>query len=188
MNDTVFYVTDKGLNPKWVVSFDDNLKLSMYVQLYSWELMRELSKAISSNSSIENTEMVKLTDNKHKITAVYETELYIFFTMTEIIQLAIHRGKQPPEPYIIYFDKRTGKTTRINKGFVDDLLGMDYFYPLLGVYDEKLITYIWPFELLDYIKGCKEKGREVNPQLMALSKKLDPDDNPVLILAHLKNN
>jgi len=49
-----------------------------------------------------------------------------------------------------------------------------------------MITYIWPFELLDYIDECQAKGREVNPQLIALSKKINREDNPVLILVHLK--
>ena len=111
----------------------------------------------------------------------------MFFQMTEIRQLAESRGLKPTEPYIVLFDKRTGKTVRVKgNGFVDDILGMDTFYPQLGVFDEKLITYIWPFQLLDYIKECKDSGREVNSQLLTLSKKVKEDDKPILILAHLK--
>ena len=188
MNDTIFYVTNSGLNPQWIVSLDDKLKLSTYVHLNIRKLLRDAMLAMGSGNSIENTELIKLTDNKHKVTEVYETESYLFFVMTEIVMLPAPRNKQLTEPYLIYFDKKTGKTIRVNKGFEDDILGMDFFFPHLGIYDEKLITFIWPFELFEYIEKCNSRGREVNPQLIELSKKIEPDDNPVLILVHLKKN
>ena len=187
MNDTIFYVKDSYLEPKWIVSFNDPSRLTTEAILNADELLREYVLALRSGNSLESTECIRLTDNKHKVIAVYETEKYMFFQMTEIIQFAEPRGKQRPEPYVVLFDKQTGKTVRVKgNGFIDDILGMDTFYPLLGVYDEKLITYIWPFELLKYIDECREKGKEVNPQLIELSKKIDAEDNPILILAHLK--
>ena len=150
-------------------------------------LLRKAVNGGLSPSALERSELAQLTDHKHKVIAAYETDKYIFFQMTEIIQFAIPRGKQPPDPYIIYYDKETGKTTRVNgKGFVDDILGMEFFYPQLGIFDEKMISFIWPFELFNYIKECRDRGREVNPQLLALSKQVKEDDNPVLILFHLK--
>ena len=151
--------------------------------------MRDAMGVLMSSgvSSYESTEFAQLTDHKHKVIAAFETDKYIFFQMTEIILFASQRDKQPPDPYIVYYDKETGKTTRVNgKGFVDDMLGMEFFYPQLGIYDEKMISYIWPFELFDYINECNDRGREVNPKLLALSKQLKEDDNPVLILFHLK--
>lgn len=188
MNDTVFYITNKGLIPQYVASFEDKLKLSTYTQLNFRKLIGDCLDVIYGGDSVEDTELIKLTKNKHKVTAMYETESYLFFSMTEIILFAEPRNELPAEPYLIYFDKENGKTTRVNKGFVDDLLGMDHFFPLNGIYDEKLITYLWPHELFDFIEECKDKGREVNPQLLALSKKLTPEANPVLILVHLKKN
>lgn len=190
INDTIFYVTNTDLKPKWIVSFDDPSRLSKEFILNSQELFREVSIALRGGlQSLENTEFIQLTDNKHKVIAVYETESYLFFKMTEIIQFSEPRGKLPAKPYIVYYDKRTGKTVRVKgSGFTDDLLGMEYFYPQLDIFDEKMITYIWPFELLDYIDECQAKGCEVNPQLIALSKKIDREDNPVLILVHLKSN
>jgi hypothetical protein len=77
-----------------------------------------------------------------------------------------------------FFNKDTGKTTRVKgNGFVDDLLGMDFFYPQLGIFEEKMITYIWPHELLDYIEKCKDRGKEANSRLIALSKQVKADDN-----------
>ena len=186
VNDTIFYVTDTGLNPIWVVNFDDRLRLlSQTIFLFPRDFIGQVARG--DLSSAESSEYAKQTDHKHKVIAAYETDKYIFFQMTEIIQLAPLRGKQAPDPYIIYYDKVNGKTTRVNgKGFVDDILGMDSFYPQLGIFDEKMITYIWPYELLSYIDECREKGRVVNPQLLALSKRLKEDDNPILILFHLK--
>ena len=188
MNDTIFYVTNTDLEPKWIVSFDDPSRLPTEAILNAQELISKVTFALRSGSQVlEHTELAQLTDNKHKVIAVYETEKYLIFQLTEILFFAEFRGKDPKKPYIVYYDKDTGKTVRVKgNGFEDDLLGMDFFYPLLGVFDEKLITYIWPYELLNYIDECREKGREINPQLMALSKKVDPEDNPVLILAHLK--
>ena len=187
MNDTIFRLTDTYLEPRWVVTFDDLLKLPTQVILDSRKLVRDMLIAMRSNGSIENTELIQQTDNKHKVIAAYETKSHVFFLMTEIIMYAVPRGKTPPEPYIIYYNKNTGKTTRVNgKGFVDDILGMEFFFPQLGIFEEKLITYIWPFELFNYIKECRESGRDVNPKLLALSKQVKEDDNPILILVHLK--
>jgi len=187
INDTIFYVTETGLEPQWIVSFSDKLRLPTQTILDYQNLLENMVMSRISGGSLENSEIVQLTDNKHKVVAVYETESHVVFFMTEIITFAESRGKTPPKPYIIYYDKNNGKTIRVKgNGFVDDLLGMDFFYPELGIFEGKMITYIWPHELHDYIEKCKESGREVNPQLIALSKKLKPDDNPVLIVAHLK--
>ena len=192
LNDTVFYVTDTGLYPHWIVSFDDPSRLPTQVILQYNRLRNEAMALVRSGSSVENSEIVRLTDNKHIVRAAYETESYLFFLMTEFVFWADRgnvsvRNKKPADPYIIYYEKNNGKTTRVKgKGFVDDLLGMDFFYPQLGIFDEKLISIIWPFELLDFIGECRDKGREVNPQLLALSKQVKEEDNPIIILAHLK--
>jgi hypothetical protein len=136
---------------------------------------------------LSDSEVLKLA-NKHKVTACYETDRYILFQMSEMSTFSNRGMDEPPRyPYIIYYDKGTGKTTRVEgRGFEDDLLGFDYFYPELGVFDEKMITFIWPYELFDYIKECQGKGREVNPKLLVLSKRVKVEDNPILILVHLK--
>jgi hypothetical protein len=186
MNDTIFQVTDTGLEPRWIVSFNHPLRLPAKVILDYNNLFNKSFVAFRSGS-LESSELIQLIDKKHKVIAAYETESHLFFLMTEIIPVAEFRGKTPPEPYIIYFNKDTGKVTRVQgNGFVDDLLGMDFFYPQLGIFEGKMITYIWTYELLDYIEKCKERGKEANSRLIALSKSVEADDNPILILAHLK--
>ena len=187
INDTIFYVRDLWLEPQWVISFDGSSRLSTESIINNAMLIYKAVKAVQGGLSYEDTELIRTTNNKHKVMAVYETELYLFFLMTEIIEFPVPRGKQRAEPYIVYYEKRTGNTIRVKgKGFVDDLLGLDFFYPNSDFYDNQLITSIWPHEIHDYIEDCKDKGREVNPRLLALSKQVKAEDNPVLIFVHLK--
>ena len=187
-NDTIFQIKATGLEPRWVVNFNHPSRYLLVIdegKRRSWA--DELNRALRGQISFSNLESIKNSEGKHSVHAVYETESCVFFFMKELINFPEMRGLTPPDPYIVYHDKNSGKITRVKgKGFVDDLLGMDFFYPKLGIFNEKMITYIWPFELLNYIKECKEKGREVNPKLITLSKQVKEDDNPVLILFHLK--
>ena len=187
INDTIFYVKDLDLEPQWIVSFEDPTRLSNEYIINVTMLLYKAVRAVRGGLSYEDTELIRLSNGKHKVTAVYETELYLFFLMTEIVEMPIPRRKQRAEPYIVYYEKRTGNTIRVKgKGFVDDLLGLDFFYPNSDAYDNQLITSVWPHEIHDYIDECKDKGREVNPRLLALSKQVKAEDNPVLIFVHLK--
>jgi len=185
INDTIYYAQNAALEPKWIVRFNNPARLSTEAILNYRRLVGESRFVVGP---FENSEWAKLMDNKHVVNAVYETDSYLFFRMTEIILLAERRGKKPSEPYIVCYEKATGTTFRIaGSGFVDDLLGLDdFFYPALGFYDEKIFTAVWPYELQDKIKESKAKGREVHPQLLALSQRIQPDDNPILIFVHLK--
>ena len=49
-----------------------------------------------------------------------------------------------------------------------------------------MVSWIWPYELKDYIAQQKEKGEWVSERLVALADGLKEDDNPVLIMAYLK--
>ena len=188
VNDTIFYVTDKGLEPQWIVSFTGKQRLSEEALLLHTDVMLiEVLSALKSGTSLEDTKRVKLLDNKHIAYGVYETDSYIFFPMHELVPLAEARRKDKKNPYIVIFDKSTHETFRVKgDGFVDDFLGMNLFYPKNSIFEEKLISSIWPFELFDYIEECRKAGRDINPQLLALSKTLKDDDNPILILVHLK--
>lgn len=189
VNDTIFYVENNYLDPKWVVHFDDPLSYPDKKILYS-DYNRLTGEAVRARiqGNYENSEWAQMTDNKHKVIAVYETESFLFVFLKEVIGFAVGRGIQPPEPYIVYYEKNTGNTAKVKgEGFVDDLLGFNNsFFPTLGIYDDNLISSIWPYELLAYINESKAKGREINPQLLALSKQVKEDDNPILIFVHLK--
>lgn len=184
INDTIFYVTNTGLEPQWIVNFDDKLRLPAQAVYNYTDILMKILRNLPGRSEAED-----LIDHKHKVIAAYETDKYIFFQMMEIFLASKYRETSPPIPnYVIYYEKETGETIRVKgHGFEDDLLGMyDYFYPRLGVYDEKLISFFWPHQLFDYIDRQREGGNEINPKILALSKQVKRDDNPVLILFHLK--
>ena len=190
MNDTIFYVRDTVLEPRWIVHFDDPMRLPLQTiaNLNNQDFHGE-AIVYTRTGHYEDSKMAQLAENKHMVTTVYETDSHLFFLMTEIIYLAERRNLPPPQPYIVCYEKSTGETFRVKgKGFVDDLLGLDdYYYPQLGIFDGRLISAIWPYELLESINSSKAKGREVNPQLLELSKQVKEDDNPILIFVHLKS-
>jgi hypothetical protein len=189
INDTIFSVTEEGLEPRWIVNFDNEQRLSADVILRYPDMFIDMERTILGGNSLEKTEIVRFMDNKHIIGGAFETDRYIFFLMKEMIPLAVPRKKENPAPYVMLFDKVKKETVRVKgNGFIDDILEMNRFFPNSGVYDEKLIASIWPYEILDYIDECREEGRKINPRLFAFSKTIKPDDNPVLIFVHLKRS
>lgn len=51
----------------------------------------------------------------------------------------------------------------------------------------KFFSSVWPFELKEYIQEEKEKGGIVSERLVMLTDSLDEEQNPVLVIANLKN-
>ena len=72
------------------------------------------------------------------------------------------------------------------KQFVDDLGGMKTFSPSWGACNEKLLATVWPYKLKEFIEEEQSAGRAVAPQILNLMQRVREDDNPVLIIAHLK--
>jgi hypothetical protein len=98
-------------------------------------------------------------------------------------------SENKPPPYITYFVKATGETVRVaGTGFVDDILGLGTCYPQWGIWKETMIKSIWPYELHDMIAERRRTGEAIDPRLEALAASVKPDDNPILILAHLRRN
>ena len=195
MNDTIFYVTDNELEPQWIINFTGDKRLSTETLLMNFNIFRDEEMKIlnSGSSNFDNTQRVLLFDKKHIVSGAFETDNYIMLPMQELTPLARARHKENKAPYIVLFDKSTHKTFRVKgDGFVDDLtglagmLGKNYFFPSTGLFDEKMIHSVWPYEILDFINECQKEGRTVNPHLLEFSKTIKDDDNPILILVHLK--
>lgn len=49
-----------------------------------------------------------------------------------------------------------------------------------------MVSSVWPFELKEYIQKKAEKGESVSNRLIALADSLNDEENPILIIAHLK--
>ena len=183
-NDTIFHVTDTDITPKWIVDFDNKKKVPIEYLARQGELM---SAALRSGN-LENSEMIKMSDNKIVVKSVYETNRHIFLLWSELIPFAVPRNKKSAIPQVAFYDKSTGKTTAVKGiGFTDDILGMGYFYPICGAYVDKLVKTIWPFELHEFIDECHSNGKEIHPKLLELAKNVKPEDNPILIVAYLKH-
>ena len=88
-------------------------------------------------------------------------------------------------PLTAIYNKRTGETFAV-KQFVDDLGGMKTFSPSWGACNEKLLATVWPYKLKEFIEEEQSAGRAVAPQILNLMQRVREDDNPVLIIAHLK--
>jgi len=185
LNDTIYYINNTYLSPAWIVELNDDIRVPKDL-VYRHELLSEAVKAWE-NGNLENSELIRLTDHKFTIMAVYETSRYVLLVFTEIIQFHEIRKKEPAIPQIAFFDKQTGKTvsTKVG-GFVDDMIEMDMYLPEWGACNNMLIKSIWPYELLGYVDECKRSGRKVSQQIMDLVEKIDIEDNPILIVAHLK--
>ena len=73
------------------------------------------------------------------------------------------------------------------KQFVDDLGGMKTFSPSSwGACNEKLLATVWPYKLKRIYRRGTVCRTVVAPQILNLMQRVREDDNPVLIIAHLK--
>ncbi|MCS2889190.1 hypothetical protein NXV14_21930 [Bacteroides fragilis] len=60
------------------------------------------------------------------------------------------------------------------------------FFPRYGICNNAMVSSVWPFELKEYIQEKKAKGEAVSDRLIALADSLDDEQNPILVIAHLK--
>ena len=182
-NDTIFHITDTNMISKWIIDLEYDKKVPIDYLSRQGEL---LSQAIRGN--IENSELIRIADDKIVVRSVYETNRHVFLFWSKTRFFAVPRNKEAPIPQIAFYDKSTGKTISVKgKGFTDDIWGMDYFYPNCGAYVDKLIKSVWPFELHELIDERHSKGEKVHPELLELAKKVKPEDNPVLLIVHLRS-
>ena len=181
--DTVFTVTPTSLIPRWVVELDEELRFPTRY-LYEDGLLSEAFKCWESGN-LENAKMIKMLDHKYIVSGVFETERFVFLSVYECMPFRELRKLPETPPLTAIYNKRTGETFAV-KQVVDDLGGMKAFFPSWGAYNEKLLATIWPYKLKEFIEEEQSAGRTVAPQILNLMQRVREDDNPVLIIAHLK--
>jgi hypothetical protein len=181
--DTVFTVTPTSLVPRWVVELDEELRFPTQY-LYEDGLFSDAFKCWESGN-LENAKMIKMLDHKYIVSGVFETERFVFLSVYEY--MAYWELRKLPKPPLLtaIYNKRTGETFAV-KQIIDDLGGMKTFFPSWGAYNEKLLATIWPYKLKEFIEEEQSAGRAVAPQILNLMQRVREDDNPVLIIAHLK--
>ena len=116
---------------------------------------------------------------------IFLTALCVFLSVYECMPFRELRKLPETPPLTAIYNKRTGETFAV-KQVVDDLGGMKAFFPSWGAYNEKLLATIWPYKLKEFIEEEQSAGRTVAPQILNLMQRVREDDNPVLIIAHLK--
>ncbi len=181
--DTVFTVTPTSLMLRWVVELDEELRFPTQY-LYEDGLLSEAFKCWESGN-LENAKMIKMLDHKYIVSGVFETEHFVFLSVYEY--MAYWELRKLPKPPLLtaIYNKRTGETFAV-KQIIDDLGGMKTFFPSWGACNEKLLATVWPYKLKEFIEEEQSAGRAVAPQILNLMQRVREDDNPVLIIAHLK--
>lgn len=177
--DTVFQISGTDFNPRWIVKLD-KLKLSEEV-LYNFDELYGRAKKDYDNNQLETTPLVKLMDHKYMITSVYESNKYVFIIASEIIAFKGLRHIPHSSPILICYNKKT-KEIKSTLKIRDDLSGYPDFFPRFGLAGEKMIDSFWPYEKEDWLK---EKAKS-DPCFFSFAKRDFSEDNPIIIVAHLK--
>ena len=187
-NDTIFTVTKDGLRPEWVVDLGDQ-KLPNEVSLFkAFTLERKAIYKGVTPGAVENSELVQKSDNKLQVYFVHEVERYLFLGYARVRRFAELRKKERTRLCLAIYDKYSKKITNIGPGgIIDDLDNGPGFSPMYGAFGEKLISAKWAYELKNYVKENRNI-KKISPKLLELADQLKEDDNPVLIIVHLKSN
>lgn len=179
LNDTVYNILPDSVFPKWNIDFGKRKTPVKYLL----NLDKYIAKTLHEER-VAGSELLNKTDETFYVESVYETSKYVIIYYSEARFLPQLRNMTPPRIQIAFYDKETRNViTSGEDGFIDDILYGPNFKPLCGVYNDLLVSWIWPFELKDYIKINEET---VSSTLKEFSKSLNADDNPVLIIAKLK--
>lgn len=186
INDTIYRVLNNDIQPRWVMDLKEDKMPIKY--LLGDELKRvEGGAKYFLNSNLSNWEYLRDTDNKIRAFGVYESEDYVFVYWFRLFDFWQLRQLPPTKFQIAYFDKQTEETIAVEgDGFVDNISSLGIFYPLLGIHDNCLINTYWPFELQDRLDSLQRIGKPVDKKLQHLLNQMKPDDNPIVVMAHLK--
>ncbi|WP_251621437.1 DUF4934 domain-containing protein [Odoribacter lunatus] len=156
-NDTVFSLTANEMTPAWV------LDMGKYRLPQEEQDSREARK------------------EKGTVNQVMESNRYLMFSY-------FFYPKEAIQAYRGVFDKKTGKTdiTLYENGFTDDLNGFMSIHPALENWDNSLVAFLLPIDIQTWFEEHPEEAEKLKPEIRRL-KEIKEDDNPVLVIARLKN-
>ena len=159
-NDTVYSITSEGLQKRYII---DTGKYGIKLE--------HTFAALHGDEAAYN----RLAAGYMRY-AVLETENYLFLPYTN------WAGSERNRPKMAMYDKRTGECYRVKGNAVSDDLtnGLYFYYPHCALDDHTLI--------FDHQASVIHKMTEKNPELLnhPQLKGLKEDDNPVLMIVHLK--
>lgn len=186
VNDTIYRVLNDDIQPRWVISLGNDKIPTKHILGNESKRMGVGAKYFS-NENLSDWDYLKETDNKIRVFSVFESENYVFaywFRMREFWQL---RNMSPSVFQIAYYDKKLNTTKAVSgDGFIDDISSLGTFYPLLGIHDNCMVNSFWPYELKEKVDLLRQNGDTVDAKLLNLVDKVKDEDNPILVLVHLK--
>ena len=158
----------------------------MYLDEYVKIVSSSKGNVETMKEKAQNSELAQLIDNKKWVYHVSEGERYLFLWWLNLKAFSsAWRGYN--ESHIALYDKRTGEAVAIaGDGLIDDIDNGMTFFPRYGICNNAMVSSVWPFELKEYIQEKKAKGEAVSDRLIALADSLDDEQNPILVIAHLK--
>ena len=159
-NDTVYTITPEGLQKRYII---DTGKYGIKLE--------HTYPALSGDEAAYN----RLAAGYMRY-AVLETQNYLFLPYTH------WAGSERNRPKMAMYDKRTGECYRVKDNLIkDDLTHAMYVYFPHCAFDEH--TLVLDFQASQIYKMAEQNPEILNhPQL----KGLQEDDNPVLMIVHLK--
>ncbi|MDR1644197.1 MAG: 6-bladed beta-propeller, partial [Tannerellaceae bacterium] len=187
INDTIYRVLDDDFSPRWIVDLREEDKVPLKHLLGSEEDRLYTGSQHYTANDLEGWDFLRETDNKIRSFAVYETEHKLIICWLKLREFWRLRNLQPSFLQVAWYDKKTGETVAVDgEGFIDDLSSLGTFYPLCGTHEDYMITYQWPFDLRERVNSLESSGQWVDKNLKELLSSVEDEDNPILIMAHLK--
>ena len=127
--------------------------------------------------------------------SMYETDRFLFFSFRHDKKDRIRQMGQliPVSSYFGFYDKQTGITKISAEDYTDKntvINDIDGFAPLYPFYSsinqsDELVAYMEAESILDWFEANPDKVKKLPEHIQALSK-LKFDDNPVVVIAKLK--
>lgn len=197
-NDTIYRVTSSDIEPRWIMDLGD-VKVAEELRGREKDLQGEVAAASRDymNKGIamdwEKFEIIRSTKDKKGVWAVYETDDYLFMIWSIIepnakLRAYLDKRKYEYVPQVGYYNKHTGEAVAVDgSGFVDDILFTGSYLPKWGVFDNCLMQVVWPFRLRAEIEEKQARGEKIHPRIVQLLEQIDDEDNPLLMVAHLKS-
>ena len=164
-NDTIYCIRDIELHTAWVFDMGNF----------------HLPFSIKANPETAFNEIKKY----NQVEKIMETDQFLFFSI-----------KREDEDNAFIFNKNTGLTIELSKdqnlkGFYNDIDGGIPFWPNRISRNQEMVTFLYPYYMKEiytdeYLKNKSNESAYL--QLKNLLSRLNDEDNPVVLIAKLRNN
>ena len=194
--DEISSVTENGIEKRWKIDLGDEKADNRYFLndlkvLFEDELVKIVRSSQGNPSTMktiaENSKLAELIDGKKWIGKAWETDRYVMINWTDLLAFSEYRTGKNMTYWAVY-DKKTKETKAVSylKNDMDGCVDFSPSSAIIGINDGVLMTSVWPYDVYSYVQRKKEKGEPVDPRLEELLVDYDEEDNPILVMAYLK--